>query len=426
MNNLKRGALSVVLLAILSFATIHCPKSFASDSRDEIGDRAADLINKTIAVSSNGATVDQLLSQIKGLPHRQPGNVVEATRLNKEGLEYLTTKNFLRAVDAFKFASEVDPADSKLFSNLGYAELHADSLQQAQKHLYESLTLDAMRPVTWGNLGEVFARSGQREKAISCFLVGYRVSGGKTSDYLRWLNKDPNRAVQQAGTEALRRVQSLAVSAAEIDKSKQPSPESKTSGSKENTFADSTSSSFKRDPGLSLLKEQPWRLTPAEVANHVSLEGLNSFCPADYQPYKGAQFKQFKLGTSFRAFKNAVWKENPAAIIPLMPNRPNEAMFESDVTYALAGLATEGNMLAPVRFVFALDHGVYRLYVITVKLRPSDLRAWISTFNLKYGDAKAYKQAALVWATGGSTMVLADDSGFTFTDLIIPSNLQKQ
>jgi|LakMenEpi03Aug12_release.lakeMendotaPanAssembly.Ray.scaffolds.fasta_scaffold159040_3 tetratricopeptide (TPR) repeat protein len=316
-------AANIALAENIAAATVNIDEAIAADT------------------SQNNKLLDQCILQFKNSTHIKTNkNNDAADRYNKDGLTKLDGKNFSGAAEAFKLAAEKDPTDPKFLSNLGYAELHSGHFQQAEKLLYQSIVLDPTRSVAWGNLGETFAHTGDREKAISCFLIGYKVSGGKTADYLLWLAKDDNDTVRSAGAEALKRTQSHIES-----KSKE---------------VVETNDLFKRDPKLSLPQEKPWRLSPVESTNHVNLSGLNSFCPADFQPYTGVQFfKNFKLGMSFRAFKNTAWADDPAAIMTLVPNEQHEVVLPNDVTYALLGQIFGGNRLAPVRFVFTLDHGVF-------------------------------------------------------------------
>ena len=79
-------------------------------------------------------------------------------------------------------------------------------LDTAKTDLCKSISLDPSRAVAWGDLGEVFARKDEQEKAVSCFLIAYQISGKDYIKYLKSLQNDPNPQVQAAGFAALRRI----------------------------------------------------------------------------------------------------------------------------------------------------------------------------------------------------------------------------
>ncbi len=127
--------------------------------------------------------------------------------MNKIGLGYLKFKQYHDAALAFDSAAKTDPSDAKLLSNLGFAETHDGDLSSAEKHLYLSLTLAPTRSVAWGDLGELFARNGDKDNATACFLIGYEVSSGKTGGYLKDLAKDNDYpAARDAAVEALNKI----------------------------------------------------------------------------------------------------------------------------------------------------------------------------------------------------------------------------
>ena len=61
--------------------------------------------------------------------------------------------------------------------------------------------------MAWGDLGEVFAKKGEQDKAVACFFVGYKVSNGDTLKYLQSLQSDDDPAIQAVGNIALNKVQ---------------------------------------------------------------------------------------------------------------------------------------------------------------------------------------------------------------------------
>ncbi len=126
--------------------------------------------------------------------------------INKAGLAKLRQKNYDGAAEAFSVAAQKDPSDSKLLSNLGFAQTYSGKLESAKENLYQSLFLAPKREVAWDDLGQVFAKNNDQEKAVACFLIAYRISGGKTLTYLQSLSSDDDIKIQQAGATAIEKL----------------------------------------------------------------------------------------------------------------------------------------------------------------------------------------------------------------------------
>lgn len=126
--------------------------------------------------------------------------------INKVGLAKLRQKDYEGAAEAFSLAAQKDPSDSKLLSNLGFAQSYSGKLESAKENLYQSLFLAPKREVAWDDLGQVFAKNNDQEKAVACFLIAYRISGGKTLTYLQSLSSDDDIRIQQAGAAAIEKI----------------------------------------------------------------------------------------------------------------------------------------------------------------------------------------------------------------------------
>jgi TonB family protein len=172
---------------------------------------SAALIDKILEAEkgSDESSINEIKTRLTAIPKPVPGDGAEATRLNKIGLQALKTKEYQTAVTYFQSASNADPSDAKLLSNLGFAEMNVGNLNAARKHLNLSIASDPTRAVAWGDLGLVFAKTGEQDKAVSALLVGYRVSNGKTLNFLESLAKDDDPAFHEAGSIALSKVSSL-------------------------------------------------------------------------------------------------------------------------------------------------------------------------------------------------------------------------
>jgi hypothetical protein len=130
----------------------------------------------------------------------------ESENLNKSGLAELKAKNYRQAIDFFSQAHNVNGSDAKYLSNLGYAETKVNDLVQAKSHLLSSLKLAPDRAVAWGDLGEVYAMTGDKASAVYCFHRGFEVSKGDTLPYIKSLAQNENHAVADAANAALDKI----------------------------------------------------------------------------------------------------------------------------------------------------------------------------------------------------------------------------
>jgi hypothetical protein len=171
-----------------------------------------DIINHLLQeqCSGNDSAIDSSLPDLELMKKPVPGNGTEATRLNKVGLKYLKDKDYGEAIKFFGWAANADASDPKYLSNLGFAEMQAGNLDSAKQHLFISIAMAPSRSVAWGDLGENFAKQRDQEKAVACFLIGYKVSGGDTLGFLQSLKDDDDPAIREAGNLALIKVGSVA------------------------------------------------------------------------------------------------------------------------------------------------------------------------------------------------------------------------
>jgi Protein of unknown function (DUF2939) len=169
-----------------------------------------DAIDQLIAadISSHPETVGPFLGLIRSFPRTSPGDSVKATAINKQGLAKLRASDFEEATKLFHEASLIDPSDAKLYSNLGFAEMQKGDTNQAQLDFYTSLSLDPYRSVAWDDLGEAFAKNNEQDRAVNCFLVAFKVSDGKSKEFLTWLLQDSDSKVVAADSAALDKINS--------------------------------------------------------------------------------------------------------------------------------------------------------------------------------------------------------------------------
>ncbi len=171
------------------------------------------LVNPIIqaAKKQDEATVNSLISQIESQAKPPAGDPAEATALNKIGLTQLMNKNYAEAANLFAQAAQKDPSDPKLWSNLGFAQTNMGDLGGGTKNLCHSLILAPRRSVAWSDLGVSFAKDNNPDNAVACFLLGYRLSNGKTLGFLQSLtdSKEEDLRLTQAAKIAISHIESL-------------------------------------------------------------------------------------------------------------------------------------------------------------------------------------------------------------------------
>jgi tetratricopeptide (TPR) repeat protein len=117
--------------------------------------------------------------RIGELNKAQRGDRKTARALNDKGLAEFKGENYGQAVALLQQASETDPADVEILSNLGYVALQANQIDVAVSALTKSLLIDPRRTSTWTAIAELYAIRGETEKAVRALLIGYEFSGNK-------------------------------------------------------------------------------------------------------------------------------------------------------------------------------------------------------------------------------------------------------
>jgi predicted RNA-binding Zn-ribbon protein involved in translation (DUF1610 family) len=148
--------------------------------------------------------VNSILAELSvNVPVGEQCTTEGTTQFNKAGLNALEMKHYAEAANYFVRAIQVDRTDPKLLSNLAFAQTYIGNLDSAKKNLSQSLSLAPKRAVAWDDLGQVFAKQHEQHKAVACFLIALKVSGGETLTYLKLLDKDNDVAVRLAAALAL-------------------------------------------------------------------------------------------------------------------------------------------------------------------------------------------------------------------------------
>lgn len=167
----------------------------------------ADLVFQMIQnVQSDNRSFETALSALRSLPKPVPCNAQKAEASNPIGLKALKEKDYSKAVSAFLESVQADPSTARYVSNLGFAEMYAGDLDNAEKHTIQSLALAPDRRVAWNNLGQIKAKQDKQDEAIACFMIAYRLSNGESLSYLKSLYADDDPRIREVGRLALEKL----------------------------------------------------------------------------------------------------------------------------------------------------------------------------------------------------------------------------
>lgn len=176
------------------------------------GGRTGDLRARIRQISDriNAVRREDLTNLVAGIAtdsaEAAPPRSAEARKLNDEGLAALKRGDVSAAVAVLQKASLLNPGDTEIAANLGYAELKSNDLAAAEKHLIASILISPTRASSWGSLGATLASAGAVADATVCFLVAFSVSRSQDASK-RFFNSlakdDPNANVREASSAAL-------------------------------------------------------------------------------------------------------------------------------------------------------------------------------------------------------------------------------
>lgn len=367
--------------ATLPAQTASAPNSSAGSKDDNTSistSAAADIINKALEAkqANDDGSLDQAISDLEYVAKPALGDAPEATRLNKIGLAGLKVAEYNEAVKMFNSATQADPSDPKYLSNLGFAEMKAGDLDSAKNHLYSSLAIAPSRSVAWGDLGEVFAKKSEQEKAVACFLIGYKVSGGDTLGYLQSLKADNDPAIRQAGDLALIKVATYVSKAAGADTQTLTSVPAK---------ADVIS-----NPRSAVDQQQ-------SKQRRFTLSQEDKTCVSDYEDYNGFSYGPFKPGMSFRKWKQVQEEMGFYNTIKVRSSGEDKRVVSYNLTKP--PMDVWGYPWNPL-FLFIDDKGVYRLFMIEGKFPQCHVSGVLKELSAQYGKAESNPNTgALIWSS---------------------------
>ena len=201
---------SFVLPTLFSFAVIS-----AADAESRISDVMGNILQPRLALiqtmidrsasGDHGAVID-LQNMAEELPFVERGQRKEARKLNTQGLALLAKEQYVPAVKLLISAKNADRADAEIANNLGYAYYKAGQFAEAERALKETLAIAPARAAAWGNLGDLFASTGNQSRAIAAYRNAYRFSRApaKTIAYFQQQQQnDTSPQVRQALATAL-------------------------------------------------------------------------------------------------------------------------------------------------------------------------------------------------------------------------------
>lgn len=175
-----------------------------------------DAVRRMITASmANGGEgdIDAVMAAkhvIETLPldrHLEPAAHRKARAANDRGLQVLREGDMSEAVQDFKAAYELAPTDVEIVNNFGYAYLEHHDPEAAEAWLVLALVLAPERVNAWINLGQSYARQGERQTAMACLANGYRFSRNKaaTREFLAKLavKENDDEEVRQAARQTL-------------------------------------------------------------------------------------------------------------------------------------------------------------------------------------------------------------------------------
>ena len=156
----------------------------------------------------NAEAILAMKRQIEALPlnrHVELSTHQQARAANERGLYYFRMGQMAEAVQAFQAAYQLDPTDVEIVNNFGYAYLRHDDPEAAEPWLLLALVLAPGRVNAWVNLGQAYAKQGQRSMAVACLANGYRFAKhpAATRQFLHKLAKDEDEDVREAARQTL-------------------------------------------------------------------------------------------------------------------------------------------------------------------------------------------------------------------------------
>ena len=143
----------------------------------------------------NESQIKEIEIQLNNLPKIAKGNRKVARKTNDEALLLNKNNDIDNAVKLLIEANKTDPSDVEISNNLGYLLIKQNNFELAQKTLINTLILSPTRTNAWLSLGDVFANTGNLDRAVACFSNAYRFSKDKEKTRLLMEKFNENETV---------------------------------------------------------------------------------------------------------------------------------------------------------------------------------------------------------------------------------------
>jgi Flp pilus assembly protein TadD len=161
----------------------------AGQAGDELMNRASnctnalDCLNIILEATSapNEAALSVVENRIVQMNRLRTGDAEAARTLNDSGLEKLRGQDYAGAIDLLIRASEQNPNDAVIRSNLGVAYLGAGNFKEAQDALVASLQINPRRASAWQLLGEALAQNRQLDAGVSALIAARHYADDKAA-----------------------------------------------------------------------------------------------------------------------------------------------------------------------------------------------------------------------------------------------------
>jgi tetratricopeptide (TPR) repeat protein len=146
---------------------------------------AGDLLMKILDYSQENGGLDyevqiqHLKQEIEALPKPEKQNKKEARQKDEKGVALVNAGDFDGAASMFEEAHNFNKGDVEILNNLGFTYLKLGRLEDAEKTIIETLSINPSRAIAWGTLGDVFAQKGDINRAVACFSNNLRFSKNK-------------------------------------------------------------------------------------------------------------------------------------------------------------------------------------------------------------------------------------------------------
>lgn len=196
--------------AILDSGKVRISKELLSSTTTEqapatVSNPIIDLLQASTA--ADATAVDKALASVEALPPLAKGDRKKSRELNKQGLDYVKSADYSNAIGLFKEAKAVDESDVEVIGNLGFAQLKAGQITEAELTLLNGLRVWPRGTGMWASLGQVYAKKDQQNNSIGSFSNAFRFSKSqeKTLEFLRSLAEaDVDLRVRSAANATLR------------------------------------------------------------------------------------------------------------------------------------------------------------------------------------------------------------------------------